>query len=72
MKVLTKEELGQLPNKRNTTSAPIGNYYGEPYVFVVEEHYYFVLDDHSSEDVVEVSKDFYDAFIKEFPKKPGF
>jgi len=67
MKKLTEKEVDLLPdNIKEKVVAPIENFYGEPYVFSFGDKYYFGLWSHSSQEVAEVSKEFYDVFVKEF------
>lgn len=59
--------LAQLP--RPTLLAPIQNAYGEPFVFESAGRKYFAMTCGVSPECVEVSKDFYHAFIAEFGVK---
>ena len=48
-------------------SAPIANYYGTPMVWTLDGLYYFSVEDYPGGlPTAEVSKEFYDAFVKEF------
>ena len=46
--------------------APIGNYYGTPLCRERDGKFWFVLEDWSGEDKVEVSKMFFEAWVTEF------
>ena len=47
-------------------SAPVGNYYGGPEVWALNGKYYLSVENYSGHPTVEVSKEFHDAFAKEF------
>lgn len=49
--------------------APIGNYYGSPYVVQEGKKYIFILEDWGGEDAVIVSKAFYEIWKAEFQVK---
>ena len=51
---------------RKQVGAPVCNYYGGPEVWALDGKYYLSVEDYSGHPTVEVSKDFYDAFVKEF------
>ena len=46
--------------------APVGNYYGGPSVWERENKYYLSVGDYDGHPTIEISKDFYDAFLMEF------
>lgn len=46
--------------------APIGNYYGSPYVGRRDGRPVFGIGDHSSSEEVVVSEEFFAAFVAEF------
>lgn len=46
--------------------APLGNYYGTPLCRVIDEKYFFVLENWDCEHDVEISEEFYRAWCKEF------
>jgi hypothetical protein len=51
------------------TNSGLRNYYGEVNVEVEGDCYYMTLENYSSNGRVSVSKEFYDAFVKEFPER---
>lgn len=44
----------------------LSNYYGTVCVESVNDRYYMTLDNYNGTNQVEVSKEFYDSFVKEF------
>ena len=46
--------------------APIWNEYGTPCVYLDGEKCFFSLSDHGTDRAVEVSEEFYNAFVREF------
>lgn len=42
------------------------NYYGGVFVYEKDGKYFMGLEDHSHDQRKEISKEFYDAFVKEF------
>ena len=46
--------------------APVGNYYGGPSVWALQGKYYLSVDNWDGHPTVEVSREFYAAFVKEF------
>lgn len=60
-----------MPNETIKTTkrikAPVGNYYGGPAVWEKDGQYFIGCEDYSGWDSGEpISKDFFDAWIKEF------
>lgn len=53
--------------EENSTSAPVNNYYGTPYVSYYDDKFLLGVQDYCGEDEVYISKEFYDAWVKEFP-----
>ena len=57
---------------QDIVAAPVGNYYGGPYVWVdrgftgFDARYYMTVENFRGYPTVEISKDFYDAFVTEF------
>lgn len=49
-----------------TLYSKLSNYYGIVGVSDVDGKYTMILEDHSSMQSIEISKDFWEAFIKEF------
>lgn len=47
----------------------VSNYYGEVQVIENDSKYFMELEDYSGGSSVEISKEFYDAFITEFNKE---
>ncbi len=51
------------------SNAPIGNYYGTPYVYDNNGKYFIAIEDYDGVIQEEISKEFFDAWIKEFKDK---
>jgi len=47
----------------------VSNYYGTVHAYESDGKYYLALDDWGSTSKQEVSKEFFDAFVKEFGDK---
>lgn len=61
-----KEEEEKIKN--GFLKAPIGNHYGTPTVVKRDGKCIFFITNWDGEDMVEVSQQFYDAFVAEFSK----
>lgn len=46
--------------------APVANYEGIPFVFTFKGQYFFALQNSDNSHCVEVSKGFFNAFVREF------
>jgi hypothetical protein len=52
----------------NRINLGVGNYYGDVEAVELDGKYYLILDNWDQHDMKEISKEFYDAIIKEFVK----
>ena len=52
----------------NRIEAPTGNYYGGPAVWEQGGKYFIGTENHNGWDRHEISKEFFDAWVKEFSK----
>ena len=62
---MTKKDI-----KTGIIESPVGNYYGTAHVYKENGKFYFHVEDwDDNPNGVEVSKEFYNAFKKEFKKE---
>ena len=51
---------------REGVKAPVSNYYGYPLVYEYDGTYWLGIEDWDGTPSIEISKEFYEAFVKEF------